>query len=74
MVYWYCAFYHLQLTKICANAVWLSLYGEVHFVGDLTYIRISTADRGGTVVKALRYKSVGRWFDPSWCHWFFSLT
>ena len=22
----------------------------------------------------LRYKSEGRWFDPSWCHWKFSLT
>ena len=25
-------------------------------------------DRGSTVVKVLCYKSVGRWFDPSWCH------
>jgi len=24
-------------------------------------------DRGSTVVKALCYKSEGRWFDPSWC-------
>jgi len=31
-------------------------------------------DRGGTVVKVLCYKSEGRWFDPSWCHWNFSLT
>ena len=31
-------------------------------------------DRGSTEVKALRYKSEGRWFDPSWCHWNFSLT
>jgi len=31
-------------------------------------------DRGGTVVKVLRYKSEGRWFDPSWCQWNFSLT
>jgi hypothetical protein len=30
--------------------------------------------RGGTVVKELCYKSEGRWFDPSWCHWNFSLT
>ena len=30
-------------------------------------------DRGGTVVKALCYKSEGRWFDPRWCHWNFSL-
>ena len=31
-------------------------------------------DHGSTVVKVLRYKSEGRWFDPSWCHWNFSLT
>ena len=31
-------------------------------------------DPGGTVVKVLCYKSEGRWFDPSWCHWNFSLT
>jgi len=31
-------------------------------------------DNGGTVVKVLCYKSEGRWFDPSWCHWNFSLT
>jgi len=30
--------------------------------------------RGGTVVKVLHYKSEGRWFDPNWCHWNFSLT
>ena len=24
--------------------------------------------------KVLRYKSEGRWFDPRWCHWNFSLT
>ena len=29
-------------------------------------------DRGGTVIKVLCYKSEGRWFDPSWCHWNFS--
>ena len=28
-------------------------------------------DRGSTVVKALCYKLVGRWFDPSWCQWIF---
>ena len=26
------------------------------------------------MVKMLCYKSEGRWFDPSWCHWNFSLT
>jgi len=31
-------------------------------------------DRGSTVVKVLRYKSEGRWFHSTWCHWNFSLT
>jgi hypothetical protein len=39
-----------------------------------TYVPcMGTAD-GGTVVKELRYKSEGRWFDSRWCHWNFSLT
>ena len=33
-----------------------------------------SSDRGGTVVKVLCYKLEGRWFDPSWCHWNFSLS
>jgi len=42
---------------------------------DLYYkICISSGDRGSTVVKVLCYKSKGRWFDPRWCHWSFSLT
>jgi len=31
-------------------------------------------DRSSTVVKVLRYKSVGRWFDSRWFHLNFSLT
>jgi len=34
----------------------------------------SWGDRGSTVVKVLYYNSEGRWFDPNWCHWNFSLT
>jgi len=30
--------------------------------------------RGSTVVNVLCYKSEDCWFDPSWCHWNFSLT
>ena len=26
------------------------------------------------MVKELRFKSEGRWFDPSWCHWNFSMN
>jgi len=40
------------------------------FVGSTNY----DEDRGGTVVKVLCYKSEGRWFDSSWCHWNFPLT
>ena len=31
-------------------------------------------DRGSTVDKVLCCKSEGRWFNPNWCHWNFSLT
>jgi len=34
----------------------------------------SAGARGGIVVKALRYKPVGRGFDSRWCHWNFSVT
>jgi len=40
---------------------------------DTWYLKI-TGDRLSTVVKVLCYKSEGRWFDPRWCHWKFSLT
>jgi len=33
-----------------------------------------TWGRGGVVVKALRYKPAGRWFNSGWCHWNFSMT
>jgi len=37
-------------------------------------LHVSDGDRGSTVVKVLCYKSEGRWFDPIWCQWNFSLT
>jgi uncharacterized protein YnzC (UPF0291/DUF896 family) len=37
----------------------------------LPKILVRIGDRGGTVVKALRYKSEGRWFASRWCHWNF---
>ena len=37
-------------------------------------VNIDNGDRSGTVVKVLRYKSEGRWFDSRWCHWNLSLT
>jgi hypothetical protein len=52
---------------------------EVRSCSQLCYgkamsITYSGGGRGGTVVKALCYKSEGRWFDSRWCHWNFSLT
>ena len=47
------------------------LYKSITFP---TRIANGTGDRGGTVVKVLCYKPEGRWFDPRWCHWNFSLT
>jgi hypothetical protein len=42
------------------------------------YIRkftvIHGGNRGDTVIKVLRYKSGGRWFDSRWCYWNFSFT
>jgi len=40
----------------------------------MTLDHVVAGDRGDTVVKVLCYKSEGRWFDSSWCHWNFSLT
>ena len=41
---------------------------------DISFPIIKSGDRGGAVVKVLCYKSEGRWFDPRWCQWNFSLT
>jgi len=41
-------------------------YQQLHYWSTLQELQ---GDRGSTVVKVLYYKSEGRWFDPSWCHW-----
>ena len=47
--------------------------GYVDSECDHVYIYVTCVthnlDRGSTAVKVLCYKSEGRWFDPSWCHW-----
>ena len=53
--------YELFLTNLTKKAI--SSVNNVNLLGD----------RGSTVVKVLWYKSEGRWFDPSWCHWIFYL-
>ena len=37
-------------------------------------VYFTVGDRSGAVFKVLYHKLEGRWFDPSWCHWNFSLT
>jgi len=32
---------------------------------------VFSTNRGSSVVKVLRYKSEGRWFDANWCQWIF---
>jgi hypothetical protein len=50
----------------------------LHALSPLPCVLISATNyllnRTNNVVKVLRYKSEGRWFDSRWCHWNFSLT
>ena len=57
------------------DPLWLkhTAYKSVLLLLLLLKSSLLLGDRGGTVVKVLCYKSEGRWFDPSWCHWNFSL-
>jgi len=55
------------------GAVFYEIYPKIAF--KLIILCLSAlGDRGGTVIKVMCYKSEGRWFDTSWCHWKFSLT
>jgi hypothetical protein len=62
--------------KIILQSFMFSIYTIVHM--DCFQFLFSTycnmGSWGGVVVKALRYKPAGRWFDSRWCHWNFSLT
>jgi hypothetical protein len=41
---------------------------------EIFLVLISVKYRGSTVVKTLRYKSEGCWFDPQMVSWNYSLT
>jgi len=47
------------------------MYAKLQINNMETFIQavVTKGDRGSTVVKALCYKSEGRWFDSSWCQW-----
>jgi hypothetical protein len=46
-------------------------YSHMGIAKDKTQLRRDPGDRGSTMLKVLRYKSEGRWFDPRWCHGIF---
>ena len=58
-------------SKNAFQRIYIYIYTHTH---TYMYMHMYTGDRGSTVVKMLCYKSEGRWFDPGWCHWNFSLT
>jgi len=60
--------------SILTDKTILSSRPDITFMNKKTKNTFLIGDRGSTVVKVLCYKSVGRWFDPSWCHWNISLT
>ena len=58
----------IRMLYACVPVICLLITGKIYSGAD------NRGDPCGTVVKALCYKSEGHWFDPSWCHWNFSLT
>jgi len=68
----------LKKTCFCPLIIFTNIYSflkpRLHVMTRPYQISLLTnnfGDRSGTVVKVLCYKSEGRWFDPSWCHWIF---
>jgi hypothetical protein len=41
---------------------------------QIKHVRIKFGQRGGVVIKILRYKPTGRGFGSQWFHWNFSVT
>ena len=63
----YCDAHGLYLLKI------LFLTYKTCFVSNFEQMSITFFSLYHTL-DVLRYKSEGRWFDPRWCRWNFSLT
>jgi hypothetical protein len=50
----------------------LIMNSDMFYTARHEVIDLSTGNTSGsTVVKVLRYKPEGRWFDPRWCHGIF---
>jgi len=63
--------YSLHVQRCAMVAVQLLVGLQYSFKYILSEYINKMGDRGSTVVKVLCYKSVGRWFDPSWCQCIF---
>ena len=69
-------FDHIMITSPTHSflGTYTDMYRHVDKAIEKCNYYFGTGDGGGTVVKVLCYKSEGRWFNPRWCHWNFSLT
>jgi len=62
---------HRYASSSTISKLYIQFYAYSLFIVIYTQL---LGDRGSSVVQVLCYKSEGRWFDSSWCHWNFSLT
>ena len=69
--FYYLSLHYQSFRLVASRLIHFSLFA----VSTVSFLYFEhCGDRGSTVVKVLCYKSEGHWFDPSWCHWNFSLT
>ena len=70
--------HRIQFCKITTEHTCTNYYYEIlkteSLRGYLSLALCTFGDHGGTAVKVLCNISEGRWFDPSWCQWNFTLT
>ena len=69
-------YYRQPQQRLLGSSVNTTSYGPTDCHQASQYMNLETVkylngDSGGTVVKALCYKSESRWLDSSWCHWNF---
>jgi len=67
-------FHIFSLTAFLEEAFVRYMIKQLYYALIIYSLIITCWDRVSTVIKALCYKSEGRWFDSRWSHWNFSLT
>ena len=70
---WRQVFVNAEQLALGQHERYITINKPTNRIIGIFYWWLRSGDRGGTVVKVLRYKSEGRWFDSRWCHWNFSL-